>query len=379
MHKSPSLQLTSPGRAYSRRDKVGMALIGAGLVALLGVMFGAGEASRTLSLWITMGCLTVGCGVLFAGHLTRAPGVDNNHVWFSPATARGMLGWILGIVFTGFYVMLYWAPHNLEYLIRMTDSLSYMLRHEAADRWFLYGFFYTMAVLLMGGRMLLKYRNSGYQMVRTVSVMFFQLGFAFLLPGLLKMLNEPEFYFSYFWPLKYDYLWPSSLDYFSSASNLGVFMVFWGAVGSLIATPILTYFFGKRWYCSWVCGCGGLAETAGDPFRHLSDKSLSAWKVERWMVHSVLVFVVLTTVLLWINSLSGGALLGNLSGRLAQLYGFFHRAHLRRSHRSRLLPHHGLPGLVPVRLPHGRGTGTPPEILFAVSHHDQRRAVYFLR
>jgi polyferredoxin len=26
----------------------------------------------------------------------------------------------------------------------------------------------------------------------------------------------------------------------------------------------------KRWYCSWVCGCGGLAETAGDSYRHLS-------------------------------------------------------------------------------------------------------------
>jgi hypothetical protein len=27
-------------------------------------------------------------------------------------------------------------------------------------------------------------------------------------------------------------------------------------------------FLWKRWYCSWVCGCGGLAETAGDSFRH---------------------------------------------------------------------------------------------------------------
>ena len=60
-------------------------------------------------------------------------------------------------------------------------------------------------------------------------------------------------------------------------------------------TPILTYRYGKRWYCSWVCGCGGLAETAGDSFRQLSDKSRSAWRVERWVVHSVLVFAVVTT------------------------------------------------------------------------------------
>jgi len=57
-----------------------------------------------------------------------------------------------------------------------------------------------------------------------------------------------------------------------------------------IISPILTYLYGKRWYCSWVCGCGGLAETAGDSFRHLSDKSLKAWQIERWLIHSVLLF-----------------------------------------------------------------------------------------
>jgi len=62
-----------------------------------------------------------------------------------------------------------------------------------------------------------------------------------------------------------------------------------------VITPILTYKYGKRWYCSWVCGCGGLAETAGDSFRHLSDKSQFAWKVERWVIHSVLVFVIVMT------------------------------------------------------------------------------------
>jgi polyferredoxin len=63
-----------------------------------------------------------------------------------------------------------------------------------------------------------------------------------------------------------------------------------------IITPILTYKYGKRWYCSWVCGCGGLAETAGDPYRHLSDNTQFAWKLERWLIHSVLVFVVVMTI-----------------------------------------------------------------------------------
>ena len=49
-----------------------------------------------------------------------------------------------------------------------------------------------------------------------------------------------------------------------------------------------------------VCGCGGLAETAGDSFRHLSSKKMSAWKLERWLIHLVLVFsVVMTTAMIY--------------------------------------------------------------------------------
>ena len=323
MNPESSLQLTAPAELFKATEKVGMALIGMGLLGLLVAFFGAGSAAPHVMLIISMGALTLGGGLVFRQLARKPAGVDNNGVWFSGATARGMAGWIMAVVFTGFYILLYWSPGALEHLVRMTDPLSYMLVGGPADQWFLYGFFYTVAILLMGVRMLVKYRNNLYQLIRTVSVMFFQLGFAFILPGLLRNLNHPEFYFSYFWPLKYDYLWPGNVSYLMDASHLGVFMVGWGVVLSVIATPILTYFYGKRWYCSWVCGCGGLAETAGDPFRHLSDKSLGAWKIERWMVHSVLVFVVLTTLLLWVNAAWQGSILGGASQLFSRWYGFF--------------------------------------------------------
>lgn len=100
-------------------------------------------------------------------------------------------------------------------------------------------------------------------------------------------------------------------------------MFFWGAVMALIATPVLTYFFGKRWYCSWVCGCGGLAETAGDPFRHLSSKSERAWILERWLIHSILVIIILITVLLWANEYAGRSLLGGWTYSAKSLYGLY--------------------------------------------------------
>jgi polyferredoxin len=39
-----------------------------------------------------------------------------------------------------------------------------------------------------------------------------------------------------------------------------------------------------------------LAETAGDAFRHLSDSTQKSWEIERWMIHSVLVFSFVTTI-----------------------------------------------------------------------------------
>jgi Pyruvate/2-oxoacid:ferredoxin oxidoreductase delta subunit len=292
-------------------------------VLFLVAAFGAGSVLPKMMFWFANGTLLGGSLIFFGRYARRRAGIQNDGIAFGQLTARGAFGWILGVVFTGFYVVLYWFPQALEHLVRMFDSLSHVLRGRTADQWFLYSFFYTFAVIVMGVRAILRYRHVRYQIVRTISVVFFQLGFAFLIPQLMQLLNEPELYFSYFWPLDYDLLWPSTVsDLFSSSGRLGAFMVIWGAILTFVATPVLTYFFGKRWYCSWVCGCGGLAETLGDPFRQLSDKSLTAWRVERWMVHGVLAFVVLSTAMLWLNAAFGGAILGRLSGSLSRTYGF---------------------------------------------------------
>jgi polyferredoxin len=91
----------------------------------------------------------------------------------------------------------------------------------------------------------------------------------------------------------------------------------------IIGVPLMVHLVGKRWYCSWVCGCGGLAETLGDPFRHLSDKSLKAWQVERWMVHSVLVLAVVMTIAVLYTYFTGQSELAGVSSyKLRNWYGF---------------------------------------------------------
>ena len=304
--------------------KLGLTVLSIGLFFFLISLTGVSNNKPLLFFFLSFGLTILGALTYFIPQIKEAPaGIKNNNIFFSKVTYRGAPAWILGILFTAFYIVLYWFPSYIENWVVLVNPLSHWLRGKEADRWFLYGSLYTTAVIVMGIRMMIKYRHNRYQIIRTLSVSFFQLGFSFLIPALLIRLNKPEFYFNYFWPLKYQYLFPSEISYLTSnGAALGYFMVFWGAVMILIVTPILTYFFGKRWYCSWICGCGALAETAGDPFRQNSDKSLKAWKLERWSIHSVLVFIVLTTGLLWLNSAFKGAVLGSLSNGFSEVYGF---------------------------------------------------------
>jgi len=170
--------------------------------------------------------------------------------------------------------------------------------------------------------MIIKYRHSKYQVIRTFSVTFFQTAFAFLIPEILLRLNQPYFDFKNIWPLDYDFFFDNELQTLVANGNLGIFMLVWGIALVLIGVPVFVYFFGKRWYCSWVCGCGVLAETLGDLYRQRSDKSLKAWKSERYSIHGVLVFAVVMTVgVLYTYFTNQSHLLGMSSYEIRAVYG----------------------------------------------------------
>ncbi|MFN8243729.1 MAG: 4Fe-4S binding protein [Ferruginibacter sp.] len=293
----------------SAKQKVALAIGLSGLfilaLALLNVQFPDKAA------WLSISLIAMIAGtVIYANdmYLHHPAGIINNGIWFKSLTSKGVLGWSLGILLTLFYVVIYWYPQYLGFhgekgntgLIAFFDPLSKLLNGHSASQWFVYGTLYTVAILSLGYKFILKYRHNKYQIVRTISVMFFQLAFAFLLPEILSKLNPDKAYFvkdiKNMWPLNYYMFEDWHIKNLVDGGNLGMFMLLFGLALIFIGSPVLTYFFGKRWYCSWVCGCGGLAETAGDSFRHLSNKSTKAWKFERWSIHLVLVFIFITTV-----------------------------------------------------------------------------------
>ncbi|MDT0691511.1 4Fe-4S binding protein [Salegentibacter sp. F188] len=301
-----SMALTGePPETISTTQKVASGIGLTGLFILLLATLNVNFPNKTLFLSLAIGLIATGT-IVFANdaYLGKHAGIKNDGLWFKPLTSRGLWAWILGLGLTIFYIVLYWFPQYLGLnadgentgIVALFDPLSQLISGQPASQWFVYGTLYTLAILIFGYKFILKYRHNRYEVLRTFSVMFFQLGFAFLIPEILMRLNQPYFNPANIWPLNYDLFADYKLEGFFSAGNVGLLMLFFGIASVFIITPILTYKYGKRWYCSWVCGCGGLAETAGDPYRHLSDKSLASWKLERWMIHSVLVFVVVMTI-----------------------------------------------------------------------------------
>lgn len=297
------------GSSPSIVQKIAVSISSIGLVVLALALLNLEFSNKAI--WLIFALLAIISGIiLYANdiYLKQPAGIKFNGIWFKSLTSRGMFAWILGIVLTLFYVIIYWFPQYLGYhekggntgLVSLFDPLSIFLNGKSATQWFVYGTLYTVAILSMGYKFLLKYRDNKYQVVRTLSVMFFQLGFAFLIPEILSKLNPDTPYFNKdiknMWPLNYYFFEDWHLSNMLNGGNLGIFMLIFGLAMIFLISPVLTYFYGKRWYCSWVCGCGGLAETAGDPFRHLSDKSSKAWKFERWSIHLVLVFAFITSV-----------------------------------------------------------------------------------
>jgi ferredoxin-type protein NapH len=253
------------------------------------------KSNPILWLLLTFGLCIAGALLYILPKIKLQPGIKNNGIFFNVMKNTGWLGILTGTWLILFYVVLYFYPQYMTQWITLVDPVSEALNGNEAGRFFLYGFIYTLCILVMGVRMLIHYRHSKYHVLRTCSVMFFQTAFAFLIPEILIRLNKPYFDFKNIWPLDYSFFFDSRISELISAGTLGIFMVGWGIALIIIGVPVLVYFFGKRWYCSWVCGCGGLAETLGDPYRQLSNKTLKAWKIERWMIHGVLVFAVVMT------------------------------------------------------------------------------------
>ena len=180
----------------------------------------------------------------------------------------------------------------------------------------LYPLIYTVVVAAFGVRAIRRWKKyrwrvkkgyGGQQTLRLASLIFFQVFFFFLVP--LYILKDWRAWgLLYPWPLVFH---PGTAEHFQASD----FWWWWSLGLIFIAVPVFTLFHGKK-FCTWVCGCGGLAETLGDSWRHYSPKGVGNTRKER-QLYFVTGFAAVATVLV-----AAGYDFAVAGVRLSQLYSY---------------------------------------------------------
>ena len=166
-------------------------------------------------------------------------------------------------------------------------AMEDILGNRGYQQGYIYSLLYTVVMTVFGYRAMVRWRNVArdgrYQTYRYLTLLAFQVGF-FLIVNVfaVQALSAqyawrawglyqpfPLFFNTFFWWYDGDPKW------------ITLFFVTAGALGTLVAIPVAARKHGKR-FCAWVCGCGGLAETLGDRWRHLSAKGQRsrAWEFQ---------------------------------------------------------------------------------------------------
>jgi thioredoxin reductase/polyferredoxin len=172
---------------------------------------------------------------------------------------------------------------------------------------FWYTVLYTVVMTVFGIEAMKRWgfdRKDKFQIWRYVSLVSFQWIFFFLVPEFLfqwavkyqwvgeRLAGDPDFAGQAWRAYGVIYAWP--LFFYTFFYDPHMIWVVWGVALTFLIIPIFAFFHGKR-YCSWICGCGGLAETLGDRWRHLAPKGKTSVRWE-WMNLAVLIFAVAVTV-----------------------------------------------------------------------------------
>ena len=195
-------QILEATNAQHRKEKEYKKIIYTGahdMAAAVGKVSGNGFVVENKGL---MWFLTFGLGIL-GSLLFIVPnivllgkkGIKNNGIYHENATNRGWIAWMVFVFLVSFYLVLYFRSEYAVNWTYLVDPISEFLSGNPAGHWFVYGFMYCTVMTVMAVRMYIKYRHNIYQTVRTTSVLFFQIVFAFLIPEIMVRLQMPYYDF----------------------------------------------------------------------------------------------------------------------------------------------------------------------------------------
>ncbi len=220
------------------------------------------------------------------------------HAVFSQAGFYAGLEWIFAICFFPFKFLFSEEAYQ--------DILATHWFHQG----YLYSFAYTVLMGVFGWMAFRRWsniaRNNKYQKWRYISLIGFQVGF-FLIANVIAVQALSIDHAWRAWGLYQP--WPLFFNTFNWWSDSDPAVVMWSFVGAgLFGTfgviPFMSWKHGKR-FCTWICGCGGLAETLGDRWRHMAAKGprSRAWEFQGVVV--LIAAAIVTMVCVGIYDTSG--------------------------------------------------------------------------
>ncbi|WP_167880824.1 NAD(P)-binding domain-containing protein [Leptospira meyeri] len=248
------------------------------------------QNEKSLSDWVGFSSLFSFASAAYFGKASfYGPG------WFSPlATTFATISFLS----LSFFVYLKWNLNHLKttswvllrnsYLLFVFFYFFYVYLSATYFGYTLFGkypsFHYTMlyslTIVFFGIRRILV-RKTEYIFYQTISLIFIQVFFLFLLPELILPTLGDSGYLgpsngyirteifpndAYWKAYGFILAWPLSMGvlYDGGITN---FWLGYGLLFSFGFIPFLVYRYGKGAYCGWICSCGGLAETLGDEHR----------------------------------------------------------------------------------------------------------------
>ncbi len=189
-------------------------------------------------------------------------------------------------------------PHKVSF-----NTPSILGSFVRVDPVFWYAFLYSVVMTIFG---LKAYRRWGvafqdsYQKMRYVSLITVQWTLGFIIPAVIMFWVHHKIGDNMWLGKAGNYWHAFGIElafplYFSMFFyDVGLFYLIYGLLATFVVIPILSVFHGKR-YCTWFCGCGGLAETLGDRWRHLSPKGKVSRRWE-WMNAAVMVWAFVAAI-----------------------------------------------------------------------------------
>ncbi len=286
------------------------------------------EGEWTGSLWKSLGfAVLVLIGLAIWG--------GDRHVW-----NESLLGWIPNLIgtlifFTGVTGLLYdgWVKKErfswLFFVFLICYTIYGVKVGNSSEFWpfrgwgndlfsffgrpwtFWYTVLYTAVMTIFGISAMKKWgfdKKDRLQIFRYSSLLAFQWIMFFIVPEFLfqfaieykwvgdALANDPGFTEQAWRTYGIVYAWP--LFFYTFFYDPHQIWVVWGVILTFIVLPVFAFFHGKR-YCTWICGCGGLAETLGDRWRVLAPKGKASIKWERMNIYILWFAFIVTGVMLF--------------------------------------------------------------------------------